>query len=137
MDLHSSIHAADFVGPGIALALACLGGAVLWGKLSAKVDALGKMIEDFKKQDIQKLEARIINMQLELDKAVTDDECTRRGAACRQNLCTKMDSMVSTSRDTSDKVDKLQNFMNSELRNIATFIGETRQYMKDSKGGMS
>jgi len=127
-------HINDFVGPGVALALAVLGGAVLWGKLSTKVDALGKMIEDFKKEDIAKLERRIGLMQLELDKTVTDDECSRRGQQCRGNLCNKIDTVVTSAHAVTDKVEGLQKFMNSELRNIATHMGEVKQYMKEHGG---
>jgi hypothetical protein len=134
MDLTTSVHITDFIGPGIALALAVIGGAVLWGKLSTKVDALGKMIEDFKKEDISKLERRIGLMQLELDKTVTDDECSRRGTACRQNLCGKIDNLITSSASNGDKIDKIQNFINSELRMIATHIGEVSQYMKEHGG---
>jgi hypothetical protein len=133
MDISSSIHISDFIGPGIALALAVIGGAVLWGKLSTKVDALGKMIEDFKKEDIAKLERRIGLMQLELDRGVTEDECTRRGESCRSNLCGKIDGLITSSIGNGDKIDKIQNFMNLELRTIATFMGEVTQYMKEHK----
>jgi hypothetical protein len=133
MDITSSIHITDFIGPAIALVLAVIGGAVLWGKLSTKVDALGKMIEDFKKEDIAKLERRIGLMQLELDKTVTDDECSRRGTSCRQNLCSKIDGLIVGSKTNGDKIDGIQVFMNKELRTIATFMGEVTQYMKEHK----
>lgn len=115
----SSVLAA-WITLGISLLSILLGGAVVWGKVKRQLTDHEKYIADLKGGLYNKDGSLVY---------VPEKVCNTR----RNDFCAKVDEIKGMIRELSSKIDQNQRGAQEEFKNIAGFMGEVSQFMKDQR----
>ena len=111
---------ATWITLGISLVSILLGGAVVWGKVKRQLADHEKYIADLK-TGLYHSDGSLVY--------VPEKVCEGR----RSDFCAKVEEIKGLLKDLSNKIDQNQRGAQEEFKNIAGFMGEVSQFMKDQR----
>jgi len=109
------------IGPGIAILLFLIGGAVMWGRFKTRVENQEKRLDEFK------------------------DDCRELREECQEATCKKIDELKGAIHNADGKREKaredytkeiiqFKRDINGNLKEIAQFTGRVEEFMNQHRG---